>query len=233
MFSEHFASPAFTAIFDWDGVVIDSEECHREGWERLARELHRDLPAGYWEATFGRKNVEIISEILGWTQDLQEIARLADHKETLYREVVLERGVEPLAGVLEWLAALAAAGIPCGIGSSTTRANIDLSLGLVGAETFFQTIVTAEDVIHGKPAPEVFLTAAARLGALPGHCVVFEDSLAGLEAARHAGMVRVGVASTHPARVIAPHAEMVVTRLDELSVAQLAAMVATRGGVIV
>ncbi|MCX6894295.1 MAG: HAD family phosphatase [Verrucomicrobia bacterium] len=121
------------------------------------------------------------------------------------------------------------------MGSSTARANIDLSLGLVGVAASFQAIVTAEDVTQGKPAPEVFLTVAARLGARPERCVVFEDALAGLEAARRAGMVRVGVATTHPPETLAPHADFVVRRLDELSVAQLAAAVAVaaRAGKIV
>ena len=181
------SSPLFTAIFDWDGVIVDSEDCHREGWERLAHELGRRFPDGWWEKTFGRKNTEIIAEVLDWTHDPAEITRLTDRKEVFYREVVRGGGVQPLAGVREWLAALAAADIPCGIGSSTTRANIDLLLGPVGVASAFQAIVTAGDVKQGKPAPEVFLTVAARLGAQPHRCVVFEDALAGLEAARRAG----------------------------------------------
>jgi HAD superfamily hydrolase (TIGR01509 family) len=184
------------------------------------------LRRGYWEKSFGRKNAEIISEILGWNLELPEIIKLAARKEALYREVVRERAVKPLAGVREWLSALAAAGIPCGIASSTVRANIDLSLGLIGAAPFFQTIVSAEAVTQGKPEPEVFLTVAERLGARPERCIVFEDSLPGLEAARRAGMVRVGVAITHPAELIAPHADFVVRLLDELSVTELAAAVA-------
>lgn len=220
------APPPFTAVFDWDGVVIDSEECHREGWERLARELGRQFPAGWWAQTFGRKNTEIISEMLNWTREPAEITQLSDRKEVFYREVVIERGVQLLPGVREWLGVLKAADIPCGIGSSTARANIELSLGLVGIASCFQAIVTAEDVTQGKPAPEVFLAVAARLGAQPKRCIVFEDALAGLEAARRASMVRVGVATTHPPEVLAPHADFVVRRLDELTVAQLAAAVA-------
>ena len=226
--------PPFTAVFDWDGVVIDSEDCHRQGWERLARELHLHFPAGWWGNTFGRKNAEILSQVLGWADDPAEIAQLGDRKEMFYREAVRERGVSPLPGVREWLATLAAAGIACGIGSYTQRANIDLSLGLIGLASFFPAIVTAGDVTQGKPAPEVFLKVAARLGAPPERCVVFEDALAGLEAARRAGMVRVGVATTHPPEVLAPHADFVVRRLDELTVAQLAtAVAATRVSEIV
>jgi len=225
--------PPFTAIFDWDGVVIDSAAAHRESWERLARELGRQFPAGWWEKTFGRKNTEIISEVLDWAREPAEITELSDRKEVCYRDIIRKRGVQPLPGVREWLAVLAAAGIPCGIGSSTARANIDLSLEFVGVAAAFQAIVTAEDVTQGKPAPDVFLTVATRLGASPERCVVFEDALAGLEAARRAGMVRVGVATTHPPEMLAPHADFVVRRLDELSVAQLAAAVAARASKIV
>jgi beta-phosphoglucomutase-like phosphatase (HAD superfamily) len=220
--------PPFTAIFDWDGVVIDSEDYHREGWERLAREIGQQLPEGYWANTFGRKNADVITEVLKWNLQRSQIIYLAERKEALYREVVMERGLQPLAGIPEWLDVLAGAGIPCAIGSATVRANIDLSLGLVGASSFFRIIVTAEDVTKGKPDPEVFLKAAALLGASPGTCVVFEDSLPGLEAARRAGMIRVGVATTHPAEVIAPHADFVVRRLDELSVEQLSDAILAR-----
>jgi beta-phosphoglucomutase-like phosphatase (HAD superfamily) len=214
-------------------VVIDSEEYHREGWERLAREIGQQLPGGYWANTFGRKNADVISEVLRWELEQSEINHLAERKEALYREVVGERGLQPLAGIPEWLGLLAGAGIPCGIGSATVRANIDLSLGMLGASSFFRTIVTAEDVKRGKPDPEVFLKAAARLGAAPETCVVFEDSLPGLEAARRAGMLRVGVATTHCLEEIATHADFVVQRLDELTIQQLSDAVLARSGKIV
>lgn len=65
--------PPFAAIFDWDGVIIDSEECHRIGWERLARETARTLPPDYCEKSFGRRDAEIVPEILGWTERLDEL----------------------------------------------------------------------------------------------------------------------------------------------------------------
>ena len=65
------------AIFDWDGVVIDSSRCHEESWERLAREEKRPLAEGHFHAGFGRKNEIIIPEILGWTRDTEEIERLS------------------------------------------------------------------------------------------------------------------------------------------------------------
>jgi HAD superfamily hydrolase (TIGR01509 family) len=214
--------PPFGAVFDWDGVIINSEEYHRVSWERLAEEDGLFLPEGHFEKSFGRKNAEIIPEILGWAQAPAAVEDLSFRKEEHYRRLVRERGVTALPGVIAWLEALEQAGVPCGIGSSTPRANIELSLSFLGCERFFRTVVSAEDVTRGKPAPDVFLTVAERIGVPPERCVVFEDALVGLEAAKNAGMRRVAVASTNPADLLKPNANRVVARLDELRVDDLA-----------
>lgn len=217
------AGATWGAIFDWDGVIIDSSRCHETSWERLAAEERRDLPEGHFKAGFGRKNEYIIPNILRWTSDAAEIRRLALRKEELYRTVVRERGVEALPGVRAWLMRLRDAGVPRAIASSTHRANIDLTLSQIGLATFFDgAIVSSEDVAHGKPHPEVFLKAAQRIAREPGRCVVFEDAFAGLEAAAAGGMRRIAVATTHPAEALEPHADRVVARLDELDVKELA-----------
>ena len=215
------ASPQWAALFDWDGVIIDSSKHHEESWERLAREIDRPLPEGHFRKTFGRKNEFIIPEMLQWTKEPAEIHRLSLRKEALYREVVAEWGVEALPGVRTWLDRLREAGVPCAIGSSTHRENIALSLGLIGLTDCFTAMITSEDVQQGKPHPEVFLTAAARLGADPARCVVFEDALVGIAAARAGGMKVVAVATTHPPEELSA-ADLAVRRLDELEVAQLA-----------
>lgn len=217
------ATAPWGAIFDWDGVIIDSSRCHEESWERLAGEERRPLPEGHFKKGFGRKNEVIIPEILGWTHDAQDIARLSLRKEELYRDVVRERGVEALPGSRTWLERLRDAGVPCVIGSSTHRANIELTLGGIGLAGLFQGIVSAGDVTQGKPNPEVFLKAAARIGRPPGKCVVFEDAFAGLQAARNGGMRCIAVASTNTAGALAGHADRIVHRLDEIEPAELAA----------
>jgi HAD superfamily hydrolase (TIGR01509 family) len=209
------------ALFDWDGVVIDSREHHEESWERLGRECGRSLPEGHFLKGFGRKNEFIIPQILGWTDDQEEIRRLSLRKEALYREVVAERGLTALPGVRVWLERLRDGGVPCSIGSSTHRANIDLSLGLIGLGEFFDAVVTAEDVSHGKPDPEVFVTAAARIDRSPERCVVFEDAHVGIQAARSGGMRVVAVATTHRLDELGA-ADLAVERLDELDIATLA-----------
>ncbi|MFM8232052.1 MAG: HAD family hydrolase, partial [Chthoniobacterales bacterium] len=106
--------------------------------------------------------------------------------------------IEPLPGVRALLAALRAKNMPCAIASSTERANLDLPLDLMGLREFFSVIVSGEEVVHGKPDPAVFLLAAERLGLPPADCVVIEDALVGIEAAKRAGMPVLAVATTNP-----------------------------------
>lgn len=211
---------AWAAVFDWDGVILDSSRHHEESWERLAKETGKPLPAGHFRKGFGRRNIEIMRDMLGWSRDLEEIDRLSRRKEELYREVVEEWGIDPLPGVRPWLERLSDAGIPCGIGSSTEAKNVAVGLKKLGLGKFFQTAVTAEHVQRGKPAPDVFLEVSRRLKTEPARCVVFEDAPAGVEAGRAAGMRVVGVTTTHPGG----HLEGVfreVARLDELSVEEV------------
>lgn len=214
--------PEWAAIFDWDGVILDSSRQHEESWALLAREEGLPLPADFFRRSLGMKYEQIIPELLGWTRDPERVRQLGDRKEALYRELIRRDGVQPLPGAREWLETLRVAGIPCAVGSSTPRANLDCVMDALGLREFFRAIVAAEDVARGKPHPEVFLRAAERLGMPPSRCVVFEDAQVGLQAARAAGMKVVGVATTHPAASLAG-ADCVVRRLDELRPEQIAA----------
>lgn len=212
-------------LFDWDGVIIDSSRQHEASWERLAREEGRALPEGHFKAGFGKKNEWIIPNLLQWANEPAEVRRLSLRKEAAYREVVVERGLSALPGVREFLERLRDAGVPNCIGSSTHRENITTILGVLGFEGLFGGMVTSEDVTHGKPHPDVFLKAAAKTGVVPARCIVFEDALAGIEAGLAGGMKVVGVATTHPAEELAGRVHRVVQRLDELTVADLRALV--------
>lgn len=208
------------AIFDWDGVVIDSRRQHAESWERLAAEEKRSLPEGHFLKGFGMKNDQIIPEVLEWTNEPAEIERLSLRKEELYREIVVENGIVALAGVRDFVETLVAAGIPCVVGSSTHRKNIETIIDVLGFQEFFGEMVTAEDVSHGKPDPEVFLMAAEKIGRKPEQCVVFEDAHVGIEAALAGGMKVVAVTTSHPREEL-EGANRVVDRLDELTIEDL------------
>ena len=210
------------AIFDWDGVIINSAEHHERSWEKLAREIGQPLFDGHFKAGFGMKNDVIIPELLKWTTDADEIQRISLRKEAIYREVVTERGLVALPGVEIWLKRLRDAGVHCVIASSTHRENITTSLGMLGLESYFESMVTAEDVKRGKPDPEVFVRAAKVIGVEPARGVVFEDALVGVQAGLAAQM-RVAAVTTTNSReaLVEAKATWVVSRLDELSIAEL------------
>jgi beta-phosphoglucomutase family hydrolase len=217
--SQQAAIP-FGAIFDWDGVIIDSARLHEESWHQLARELGKTIAPGSFIRGFGMKSARIIEEIHGWATEPEEIARLTNRKEALYREIVKRSRIEPLPGVVEWLHRLNEAGVPCAVASSTQRLNIDAVLERIGLRRAFRAIVSAEDVTHGKPAPEVFEKAADRLKLPAGRCVVFEDAHVGIEAAHAAGMKVVAVTTTHSVGELRA-ADLVVRQLDELTIEQV------------
>ena len=218
--SQSPASPPFAAIFDWDGVIIDSAPLHERSWHRLAQEIGKSVAPGSFRRGFGMRNEQIIPEIHAWSADRSEINQLSDRKEELYRDLVRDSGIQPLPGVTAWIECLKQAGVPRVVASSTHRANIDLILEAMGLADAFDAIVSAEDVILGKPDPEVFLEAAARVKMPPSKSVVFEDAHVGIRAARAAGMQVIAVATTHLAGELA-QADLVVARLDELSIKQM------------
>lgn len=210
----------FAAIFDWDGVIIDSSRQHELSWQQLAKEHQRELPPNFFLKSFGMKNEKIIPNLLGWAKETQEVAKIALQKEEMYRALIKKNGINALPGVHDLLEQLRAARIPCAIGSSSPRENIKCIIDVLGVSKFFDVIICGEDVHHGKPDPEVFQLAAKGIGASPDKCVVFEDAHVGLEAARRAGMKVVGVATTHPAETL-QDADLVVNRLTEVTVERL------------
>lgn len=210
----------FAAIFDWDGVIIDSSRQHELSWNLMAKEIERELPQNFFKKSFGMKNEKIIPELLGWATEMEQVKKIARRKEAIYREMIKKNGIEALPGVHDLLEQLHAAKIPCAVGSSSARENISCIIDVLGVAKYFNVIVCGEDVHRGKPDPEVFQIAAARLGATADKSVVFEDAHVGLEAARAAGMKVVGVATTHPAETLSD-ADLVVHRLTEVTLDKL------------
>ena len=185
------------AIFDMDGVLIDSGAHHRHAWRALLAELGTE-PAHpeHWRLTIGRPSEEAIPLLLGRRVSGAEARRLARRKRDLYRERA-QNGLEPVPGVPEFLHSLERHHVPRAVGTSASRWDAERLLDDLGLLRFFDVVVTADDVMLGKPDPEVWTQAARRLRVTPGHCVVFEDALVGVQAARAAGMRVIGVTTAH------------------------------------
>jgi beta-phosphoglucomutase family hydrolase len=212
------------AIFDWDGVVIDSHAAHERAWEMLAAELAAPLPPGFFKATFGMRNDRIIPGYTGWAKphETELVRELGLRKEAVYRDVIRCDGIAPLPGVVKLLRELQRSGIPCAVGSSTDRENIELIMSVTGLTPYFAAIAAAEDVQRGKPDPQVFLCAAEKIGRDPRDCVVFEDAPVGIEAALRAGARAIAVCTTHPPETFASSgAHRTVRSLEEVDAATL------------
>ena len=202
-------------LWDVDGTLIDSAEYHWLSWrEALVREQF-ELTRAQFDASFGQRNDTILRGYFGADFPATEIARIADVKEDLYRALMREQGIAPLPGVRDWLTRLHATGWRQAVASSAPRANLDAIMAALDIENFFAAVASAEEVAHGKPHPDIFLTAARKVGVPPERCVVIEDAPAGLEGARRAGCRTVGVLSTHTTL----DADIVVKSLTELAAA--------------
>ncbi len=180
-------------LWDLDGTLVDSQAYHWRSWQDALAAEGVSVSEARFRATFGQRNDLILREWLGPDATPERLARVGEAKERDYRRLVAEGGLAPLPGAAEWLARLRAAGWLQAVASSAPRLNVEVVLRALGLGRWFGARVTAEDVRHGKPAPDVFLAAAARLGVPPARCVVVEDAAAGLEAARRAGMRSVAV----------------------------------------
>ena len=199
-------------LWDLDGTLVDSAEFHWHAWRDVMAEEGLPITHEQFVQSFGKRNDLILSGWLGEDADPERIRRLSEEKESRFRALVRAHGIEPLPGVREWVARLHGEGWLHAIATSAPRANLEALADAMGMREYFRAGVAAEDVAHGKPDPEVFLLAAARLGAKPHQSIVVEDAPIGIEAGRRAGMRTIGVSLLHTL----PAADIYVGTLPEL-----------------
>ena len=206
-------------IFDMDGVLVDNARFHTQAWLALFERLGVTVdPQAFHLENAGQTNAAILRWKLGNELSEDEINGYAQEKESLYRDLYRPHA-RPLPGLVAFLEESQQLCVPMAVATSADKDNISLVLDGLDLRRYFKVIVGAEDIQHSKPHPEIFLTAAARLGLPPEQCVVFEDSLAGLQAAESARMRLVLITTSldgsspgipHQADINAPN----FTRLD-------------------
>lgn len=179
-----------------DGVIIDSNPLHRLAWQQYTRRHGVEMTEAMQQRMYGKRNDEIIRDFLGNHLDEAAVFAHGAAKEALYRELMTPRAGESLVpGVREFLEHYR--NLPFAVASNAEPANIDFVLDAAGLRAYFALTLNGHQVSHPKPHPEIYTRAAQRLGVSPEHCVVFEDSHAGVEAGLAAGMPVVGVTTTH------------------------------------
>jgi beta-phosphoglucomutase len=201
-------APFHAAIFDMDGTLVHTEPIHQQSWIRAMGEVGIDLDVAYYDAHMsGRPGLETTRELFGFTPEQAEemLRRLT----TVFWELAAGN-VEPLPGVRALLTKIAH--IPKGVATSAHRHSAARMLEELGLIDYFGAIVTADDITKGKPEPDIFLVAAERFGVDPERCVVFEDAIAGVTAAKAAGMYCAAITTS---RVQFPEADMTFSEWND------------------
>lgn len=187
---------SYAVIFDMDGVIIDSNPFHKISLRQFCEKYGYHLnDQELINKIYGRTNKDWIANLFG-ALSKEELSRYGEEKEALFREIY-KNDISALRGLPEFLGSLKEKNIPIAIGTSAPRSNVDFVLASTGLEKYFSVILDESNVEQGKPNPEIYLKVAAKLGYEPSRCIVFEDSLSGVESAQRAGAKVVGVATTH------------------------------------
>jgi len=205
---------AIGAIWDLDGTLADTEQAHFRAWQVFCKRHGRDLTWDEFKPTFGLGNGDILHMLLSDQLSEAEIARMSSEKEATFREV--SGGViAPMPGARQLVAHLHEIGVRQAIGSSAPPENIAFVLAALELESQLRTTVSRWEVEDGKPAPDIFLLAAEKLGIAANRCFVLEDAPPGLQAARAAGMRCIALASTWPETALGS-ADLIVRDLQDV-----------------
>ena len=208
-----------------DGVLVDNRDIHVEAFRMLAERYGVPFDGSDLEWMYGRGNDTIIPALFPpQLVEREGLKKLGAEKEAVYRDIYSDH-IRPAHGLVTFLHELHRHHIPCAVGSSAPKVNVDYVLEKCGLEDDFTVVVTGDMVKLRKPDPAIFELAAELLGVVQHECLVFEDSAAGIQAAKAAGMPVIAMSTTLPKHKIAEvHDGMVIpdfTHVDYRKVKEL------------
>jgi beta-phosphoglucomutase family hydrolase len=225
----HRKTPPAAAIFDMDGVLIDSNPFHLAKWIDLLNKHHitfdrKKLP----QQLFGMRNDTALRYFFG-KLSRKEGRLLSEDLEATFRKA-FKPHARPLPGLTSLIKQLRRAEIPMAVASSAMAKNIEFVVDALKLRRYFDCLVSGDHVSEPKPDPEIYLEAARKLRLRPEDCVAFEDSFVGIEAAKNAGMKCVGIGSTFPLHELRrrTRADLVVGGFEQLSLGRLRKLFDTR-----
>lgn len=205
-------------LWDMDGVIVDTYEGHYVSWKQALDEVGQEYDEDTFRRTFGMNNRLIMATVFGRELDEEFIQKVSDRKEEIFRRDIKGKA-QTLPGVLSWLEQFKRMKLKQAVASSAPQANIDALLIELNIRDYFQA-EAAGATLKGKPDPAVFLLAAKLLGVDPLNCLVIEDSIAGVEAAKSAGCQCVAVLTTNLASDLT-RADLIVKDLSYLKLEQV------------
>ncbi len=207
-------------IWDMDGVIADTAPFHFQAWQEVFRKRKIPYSREIFQQNFGKRNDVIVRSIVGEGYPESEMEAILVEKEGLFRAKAAGK-LKPIPGAIELIDELKEYGVKVALGTSSPIENGQFVTRQLGIEDNFDAIVWGREVTEGKPSPQIFLLAAERLQVDPKHCVVIEDAVAGVAAAKRAGMKCLAVTNSHPEEKLA-EADLVVDNLEYVSVADIA-----------
>ena len=204
-------------IFDMDGVLINSNAAHLASWKKIAAQDGVSFSDEVFWKTFGMTSEYIVEKYWGnTTLTTKQISAIVDRKETAFRESVKEF-VQSIEGSVDFVRFLLKKGYKMAVGSSAPRVNVEYVLDwLEIRDCFNECVVAGDEVKQGKPAPDIFLTAAKKLNTTPENCVVIDDSRSGVNAGKNAGMTTIGFFSAGHSQDEYENADYVVRSFEEI-----------------
>lgn len=210
-------------IFDMDGTLMNNNPYHFKAWQAFYKKYNRAFSLDDYKTEIsGRTSKEVFQTFFGKVMTPEEISLHADEKNLLYRQLYKPH-IKPLAGLLLFLNEIKAAGIPMNIATSGSPANVRFMFENIPIASYFDRVVDASEVAHGKPDPEIFLKAAQYASANPHMCIAFEDSLAGVASAKGAGMKVIGITTMETAEDL-KDANAIIKDYTEINLAILKAL---------
>jgi beta-phosphoglucomutase len=180
-------------LWDLDGTLADTEALHFHAWRETMAAHGIDYSFEEFRRGFGRTSIAVLQELLGAAATAEQVRAVAQEKESHTRRLIRQQDLQLLPGAEAWLVDFRQAGLRQALASSGPMGNIIAILDALDVGGYFESVLSGARLPRGKPDPTIFLLAAASLGVAPEHCLVLEDSLAGVEAARRAGMRCVAV----------------------------------------
>lgn len=212
--------PEFAVIFDKDGVIINNNEYHKEAWKIYLNKYQLHLDDESFKANiYGQTNENILRALYNDRLSERELIEHSEEKEAIFREIFTPH-FQLTKGLPGFIERLKASKIQCALATNAPQSNIDFTIELGHLNGFFKAIVNPRLVEHPKPAPDIYLKAASLLNHVPENCIVFEDSLTGIEAAKTAGMKVIAISSTYHRNELT-HADWVIKDFSDLVVEDL------------
>jgi beta-phosphoglucomutase len=205
-------------IFDMDGVIVDTNPHHRIAWREYYQRYGKTLSdSDFIQYVSGKHNTDIVAHLFAdRTLTSAESLQLAYEKEALFRELY-QPVITPVAGFVDFLKALKAAGIRTAVATSAPVENLDFIIDALNLRPYFDALLNESMVSHPKPDPEIYQKAMAQLGVDPADSVVFEDSMPGIQAGKASGAFVVGVATTLTPDELRPFVDDVIRDFTEMS----------------